>query len=113
MSTYWSLSERRPGCRSGYTKFATPCKRGESNLRISNYSNKGSFELGNSMFDLYINLGWSLIQNGQYTAPLKDDCLKITEIRISGKLIPITQIGFTGYGLDFRRLTTDPDGPAD
>ncbi|MBK6824352.1 MAG: hypothetical protein IPG87_15735 [Saprospiraceae bacterium] len=36
---------------------------------------------------------------------------KITEIRISGKLIPITQIGFTGYGLDFRRLTTDPDGP--
>ncbi|MBK6824351.1 MAG: hypothetical protein IPG87_15730 [Saprospiraceae bacterium] len=39
-------------------KFATPCKRGESNLRISNYSNKGSFELGNSMFDLYINLGW-------------------------------------------------------
>jgi gliding motility-associated-like protein len=91
--------------------FATPCKRGEANLRISNFSNKGSFELGNSMFDLFINLGWSLIQNGQYTAPLKDDCLKITEIRIAGKLIPITQIGFTGYGFDFRRLTTDPDGP--
>ncbi|MBK9270300.1 MAG: gliding motility-associated C-terminal domain-containing protein [Saprospiraceae bacterium] len=90
---------------------ATPCKNGEVNLRIFNTSNNGNFDLGNSVYNLFLNIGWSVLQGNQYSDPLRDNCLRITEVRMNGRLIPLTTNGFSGFGLDFRRLNTDPDGP--
>ncbi len=89
---------------------ASPCKNGFVNLRFFNASNNGNFNLGNSLYDLYLNLGWAVIQGNQYSDPTRDNCLRITEVRLNGRLIPITTNGFSGYGLDFRRLNADPDG---
>ena len=90
---------------------ASPCRDGVVNLKIFNASVNGNFNLGNSVYNLFLNSGWSVIQNNQYTEPLRDNCLRIKEARLNGRLIPVTYNGFSGYGLDFRRLSTDPDGP--
>lgn len=90
---------------------ATPCRDGEVNLRFFNTSNNGNFNLGNSLYNLYLDLGWAVIQGNQYTEPRIDNCLRIKEVRLNGRIFTVSFTGFTGYGLDFRRLTTDPDGP--
>ncbi len=91
--------------------YASPCRDGEVHLNIKNQGDTSKFDLGNSMYNLVLNLGWALIRNGQFTDPLQDNCLKLTSVSITGKKIPIVTSGFTGYGIDFRKLNMDPDGP--
>ncbi|HEX5624852.1 MAG TPA: hypothetical protein VFX48_02450, partial [Saprospiraceae bacterium] len=91
--------------------YASPCRDGEIQLKLRNESKTGTFDLGNSMYNLVLDLGWALIRNGQFTEPLQDNCLKIISAKVGGKTIPLSTTGFTGYGLDFKRLNMDPDGP--
>ncbi|MCC6814912.1 MAG: gliding motility-associated C-terminal domain-containing protein [Saprospiraceae bacterium] len=90
---------------------ASPCVDGIVKLQLLNFSNNGSFNLGNSLFNLYLNLGWSILQGNQLTEPLRDNCLRIIEARLNGKIVPIITTAFSGYGLDFRKYVSDPDGP--
>lgn len=90
---------------------ANPCDSGIVRLKLTNRSFNGSFPQGNALFNLTLNPGWSSIQNNQRTEPRRDACLRIVEANIMGQNIPIRTQGFSGYGLDFTRLTSDPDGP--
>ena len=89
---------------------ATPCDTGVINMRLINFTTFGDFDLGMSLYDLVLNTGWSIIQGNRRTEPRRDACLEIFEASIEGYNIGITRSGFSGYGLRFDRLSTDPDG---
>lgn len=90
---------------------ATPCDTGFAELKLVGWSTGGSFPQGNALYDLVLNTGWSIIQNNRRTPPRRDNCLRIVVAEIEGTEIPIRTQGFSGYGLDLTRLTSDPDGP--
>lgn len=90
---------------------ATPCDSGKIILKLTNRSVSGSFPLANALFNLDLNTGWSFIRNGSRTDPQRDNCLRVVEVRIGNTNIPIITQGYTGYGIDLTRLTSDPDGP--
>ena len=89
----------------------TPCDSGEIILKLTNRSQTGSFPQANALYNLDMNSGWSFIRNSRRTDPLRDNCLRVVAASVSGTNIPILTQGYTGYGLDFTRLTSDPDGP--
>ena len=90
---------------------ASPCDTGEIDLRLVNFSAGGSFPQANALYNLDLNTGWSVIQGGRRTTPRRDNCLRVLSAEINGTSIPILTSGYSGYGIDFRRLSSDPDGP--
>ena len=92
-------------------QFTNPCQDGEAILHLSNFSSSGSFDLGKAAYDIRLNIGWSIIQGGRRTEPRRDNCLRFKSAWVDGTMIPIITGGFSGYGLDFRSLASDPDGP--
>ena len=91
--------------------FTDPCQDGEANLKLVNLAQKGTFDLGNSIYDLVLNVGWSLWTGSTRTEPRRDNCLRIKEAWVGNTRIALVTGGFSGYGLRFTQLTTDPDGP--
>jgi gliding motility-associated-like protein len=89
---------------------ASPCDTGEIELKLINFSSGGSFPQANALYNLDLNTGWSVIQGGRRTTPRRDNCLRVLNAYVNGTSIPIRTAGYTGYGLDFRQLTSDPDG---
>ena len=92
-------------------ELSTPCSEGIANIQLTNYSPNGDFEAGKSLYDLILNIGWSRIQGGTRSRPLKDNCIEILDASIGGKTLTLISGGFTGYGIRFSNLSMDPDGP--
>ena len=90
---------------------ASPCDTGEIYVKLTNRSNIGSFPQAKALYDLVLNGGWSIVRNNRRTEPRRDNCMIMLDASVNGSPINLLTGGFSGYGLDFTRLTMDPDGP--
>ena len=97
--------------RSLTTERAGFCDTGEICLIITTRSLDGSFPQANAAYDISINLGWSVVQGGRRTDPRRDNCLNFIEATIDGQPFAFQTGGFSGWGIDFTRFNSDPDGP--